>query len=200
MRAVIPIPYVPNLNTEQVRLLQATIDAHQHAARFNRNVSTVTFMQTCAGSGRIESAIAAAILTVGHLHAPILEARGLYEEGQKLMVLGRLHGKQKIAGFGNSFHKTSVDPAWDEVMNIIRMSFPKIDARIGELCSWMAEGGKPLYPNAALFTAAVCSELKIRHGTETSLFAVWRIPVWVDMMTEGWDRPEKPAEKSRIIA
>lgn len=199
MRAVIPIPYVPNLNTEQVRLLQATIDAHQTAALKNENnASAFAFWNSMAGSGRVESAIASFCLAIGHLHAPILEARGLYEEGERLNVLGRLNDGQKIAGFGNSFYKTSLDPAWDEVMNVIRMSFPKTDARIQELCSWMAEGGKPLYPNAALLTGAVCSELKIPHALETSLFVVWRIPALIGALADRRNRGPKP--KSRIIA
>lgn len=199
MRAVIPIPYVPNLNSEEVRLLQAVIDAHQHAARFNRNVSTVTFQQVCAGSGRLENGIIAAIASLGHLHGPILAARGLYENGQKEVVLAMLSRGEKIAGFGNSFHKTGIDPAWDDVMQIIRLSWPKIDERINELVSWMVEGGKPVYPNAALFTGAVCSALKIRGGTESSLFIQWRLPVWVDMMTAGWDKPQKAADKEKRI-
>lgn len=197
MQPVIPIPFVPNLNAEQVRLLQATIDAHQKAAK-NRNVSTVVMQQAAAGSGRLENGIAAAILTLGHLHGPIREARGLYELGEKSVVITMLHGGRKVAGFGNSFHKTSIDPAWGDVMDIIRISFPKIDARINELCSWMIEGGRPLYPNAALLTAAVCSELKIRGGCESALFILWRLPVWVDEVTEGWEQPAQ--EKKRIIS
>jgi len=193
----IPIEYIPNLNGEQKRLLDALCWAHQEAAKVNRNVSTVTMMNAMMGSGRIENGIAAAILTLGHIHAPILAARGLYENGEKEVVQLMIRRGQKIAGFGNSFYKTSIDPAFNDVMNILNVSFPKAIARINELSGWMIEAGKPLYPNAALITAAVCSECKIRGGTESSLFILWRLPVWVDEMTRGWDEATEP--KSPIL-
>ena len=197
MKPVIPIPYIPNLNAEQSRLLQAVIDAHQKAAQVNKNVSSITFLQAAAGSGRLEAAMAAAILTIGHLHAPLTGARWLYEKATREAILMMVQQGTKVPGFGNSFHKDKVDPVWDDVLTILRFSFPKVDARLNELVGWMLEAGKPLYPNAALFTAAVCSELKIRGGTETSLFVLWRLPMWVDMFTEHWDKPEP--EPSRII-
>jgi citrate synthase len=192
----IPIEYIPNLNGEQKRLLDALCWAHQEAAKANRNVSTITMMNTMMGSGRIENGIAAAVLTLGHIHAPILAARGLYENGQKEVVQLMIRRGQRIAGFGNSFYKTSVDPAFNDVMAILQVSFPKVMARINELSGWLIEAGKPLYPNAALITAAVCSELGIRGGTETSLFILWRLPVWVNEMTKGWDEKQ---EKSPIL-
>jgi citrate synthase len=193
----IPIEYIPNLNGEQKRLLDALCWAHQEAAKANRNVSTVTMMNAMMGSGRIENGIAAAILTLGHIHAPLLQARGLYENGEREVVQLMINRGQKIAGFGNSFYKTSIDPAFNNVMELIGISFPRIMERLNELSGWMAEAGKPLYPNAALITAAVCSELKIRGGTETSLFILWRLPVWVDEMTRGWDETSEP--KSPIL-
>jgi citrate synthase len=192
----IPIEYIPNLNGEQKRLLDALCWAHQEAAKANRNVSTITMMNAMMGSGRIENGIAAAVLTLGHIHAPILAARGLYENGQKEVVQLMIRRGQRIAGFGNSFYKTSIDPAFNDVMAILQVSFPKVMARINELSGWLIEAGKPLYPNAALITAAVCSELGIRGGTETSLFILWRLPVWVNEMTKGWDEKQ---EKSPIL-
>lgn len=192
----IPIDYIPNLNGEQKRLLDALCWAHQEAAKANRNVSTITMMNAMMGSGRIENGIAAAVLTLGHIHAPILAARGLYENGQKEVVQLMIRRGQRIAGFGNSFYKTSIDPAFNDVMAILQVSFPKVMARINELSGWLIEAGKPLYPNAALLTAAICSELGIRGGTETSLFILWRLPVWVNEMTKGWDEKQ---DKSPIL-
>jgi citrate synthase len=120
----------------------------------------------------------------------------LYENGEKQVVQVMIRRGQMIAGFGNSFYKTSIDPAFNDVMAILQVSFPKVMARINELSGWLIEAGKPLYPNAALITAAVCSELGIRGGTETSLFILWRLPVWVNEMTKGWDEKQ---EKSPIL-
>lgn len=199
MKLEIPIPFVGELTDEKHRLLEATIKAHQVAARSNRNISSVTMMNTSMGSGRIENGIAAAILTIGHMHAPLMEARGLYLNGQKEVVLTMLKGGRKIAGFGNSFYKTSLDPAWSDVWAIIELSFPKIYARIGELASWMIEGGKPLYPNAALITAAVLDEIGWRPGTEQLFFILARAPIWVDAMTENFEAPNPP-DRNRIVA
>lgn len=199
MNMNIPIPFVGELSDEQQRLLDATIQAHQTAARSNKNISSITMLNASMGSGRLENGIAAAILTIGNLHAPLIGARGLYLNGQKDVVLAMLSRKQKIPGFGNSFFKTSLDPAWNDVWTIIQTSFPKIEARIAELSAWMIEGGKPLYPNAALLTAAVLEEVGWRHGAEQSFFILARIPVWVDALTEDWEAP-KPVDRNRIIA
>lgn len=194
----IPVPYVPeNLSPEQNRLLEAVAKAHQQAATTNKNVSSVTFMNVMMGSGRIENAMAAAILSIGSMHAPILEARGLYRMGQKEVVKMQLMRGHKIAGFGNSFFKTNIDPAWSDVWSIIRISFPKAAERIDELTGWMIELGKPLYPNAALFTAAACDICGIRGGTESSLFMLWRLPVLVDEMTKGWE--EQTPDPNKLL-
>lgn len=199
MKIEIPIPYVGELDDAQQRLLDAVIAAHQKAARSNKNVSSITMLNASMGSGRLENGIAAAIMTMGNQHAPLIGARGLYENGQKEIVLAMLSKKMKIPGFGNSFYKTSLDPAWEEVWSIIQTSFPRIENRIAEISSWLIEGGKPLYPNAAMLTAATLSEIGWRGGTEQSLFILSRLPVWVDALTEDWEAP-KPQDRNRIIA
>ena len=86
---------------------------------------------------------------------------------------------KKIPGFGNSFFKDSIDPAWFNVESLLQDRFPKVSARIEELGGFVtASIGTKLYPNAAMFTAAACSELGVVRGFESALFIIARIPAW----------------------
>lgn len=43
-----------------------------------------------------------------------------------------------------------------------------------------AAKGKTIYPNAALYTAAVCSIVGFPYGVEDLLFIMARLPVWAE--------------------
>lgn len=160
-------------------LIECCIACHQSAALKNPNASSAAFQNAFLGSGSVENGIASAILTLGKNHGPIMDARVVYEhfvEGDFEMV-GR---GAKIAGFGNSFFKEGIDPSFDPLDSRIRFCFPNVADRIDELTGYMHKH-KKIYPNAALYTAAVCSEAKVKRGHESALFIMARIPAWINL-------------------
>ena len=178
---------VLNLNIDFVRaevtrqrlaLLQAVFDAHDRAARNNQNASSGAAMNAFIGSGILANGIASAVMTLGHRHGPITEARLVYEEIDEWALKTGVENQARIAGFGNSFFKDRIDPAWNEVAEIIERQFPNANARIKQLRTWLSECGKNLFPNAAMYTAVACSELEMVHGSEAAIFVIARTAAW----------------------
>jgi citrate synthase len=87
----------------------------------------------------------------------------------------------KIPGFGNSFFKDRIDPAWSRVREIIAADFPNANARIEQLHGWMKEAGKDVHPNAALYTAVICSELGMIPNSESAIFILARTAAWTSL-------------------
>lgn len=178
---------VLNLNIDFVRgevtpdklaLLQAVFDAHDTAARNNENASSGAAMNAFIGSGMLANAIASAVMTLGHRHGPITQARFVYEQIDEASLKSAVENRVRVAGFGNSFFKDSIDPAWNQVAEIIERQFPHAHARINQLRTWLSECGKSLFPNAAMYTAVVCSELDMVHGSEAAIFVIARTAAW----------------------
>jgi citrate synthase len=163
---------------EKLALLQAVFDAHDKAARNNQNASSGAAMNAFIGSGILANGIASAVMTLGHRHGPITEARLIYEEICEWALKTGVENEARIAGFGNSFFKDSIDPAWNEVAEIIERQFPNAHARIKQLQTWLSECGKNLFPNAAMYTAVACSELDMIHGSEAAIFVIARTAAW----------------------
>jgi citrate synthase len=159
-------------------LLECCIDCHQQAA-FNLNASSAAFQNALIASGRVENGIASAILTLGINHGPITEARDVYRNWGKADFEVIKKGV-KVPGFGNSFFREGIDPAFEPLDSLMRNEFGCLSSRIDELTSWMRDY-KPLYPNAALYTAAVCEAVQVKYGCESMVFIMARIPSWIGL-------------------
>jgi citrate synthase len=163
---------------KRLELLQAVFDAHDMAARDNQNASSGAAMNAFIGSGSLENGIASAILTIGERHGPITQARIAYEQLNERTFESAILSGIKIPGFGNSFFKHGIDPAWIRVREIIDVDFPRASDRIKQLHGWMKEAGKDVHPNAALYSAVACSELGMIPGSESAIFILSRIAAW----------------------
>lgn len=162
-----------------ILLLNEVIKAHDKAATENQNCSSAACVNSFAGSGFFENGIASAILTLGTNHGPISDARIVYEKFRQPDVYNLCAVGEKVLGFGNSFFKDSIDPAWADVDSLLTDRFPIISERIAELGRFVKSATEStLYPNAALFSAAACSEVGVIHGLESALFIMARIPAW----------------------
>lgn len=166
---------------EKLRLLQAVFDAHDLAARNNQNASSSAAVNAFFGSGNLVNGIASAALTLGEAHGPIGPARFVYERFDERALKSAIQTGMKIPGFGNSFFKDKIDPAWSNVYEIIKADFPTANSRINQLHGWMKEAGKDLYPNAALYTAVVCSELGMIPNSESAIFILARTSAWTSL-------------------
>jgi len=160
-------------------LLNEVIKAHDLAATTNQNASSAACVNALSGSGSFSNGVASAILTLGKHHGPISDARMVYENFTEDSVRQWIQVGGKVPGFGNSFFKDSIDPAWIRVDVFLNDKFPTVYARIQELGRFVElTVGKKIYPNAALFTAAACSEIGVAHGFESAVFIISRIPAW----------------------
>lgn len=164
-------------------LLQKLFDAHAKSAADNENASTCACLNAGIVTGRLENGLASAILALGGHHAPIRGARTVYTTWVKADVENAIATDKLIPGFGNSFFKTGIDPAWSAVDEHLANRYPDHYARIKQLSVWVSEAKQTtLYPNAALYSAVVCEILGVYEGTEVSLLILARLPVW----TKAW--------------
>jgi citrate synthase len=151
------------------------------AARNNQNASSGAAVNAFFGSAQLTNAIASAILTLGDAHGPIGPARFVYEKFDERSLKSAILSGMKIPGFGNSFFKDSIDPAWSRVREIIEVDFKKANDRINQLHRWMKEVGKDVHPNAALYSAVICNELGMIHGSESAIFVLARTAAWTSL-------------------
>jgi len=170
---------------KKLELLQAVFDAHDMAARNNQNSSSGAAVNAFFGSAQLTNAIASAILTLGDAHGPIGPARFVYEKFDERSLKSAILSGMKIPGFGNSFFKDSIDPAWSRVREIIEADFKKANDRINQLHGWMKEVGKYVHPNAALYSAVICNELGMIHGSESAIFVLARTAAWTSLCVKN---------------
>jgi citrate synthase len=166
---------------KKLELLQSVFDAHDMAARNNQNASSGAAVNAFFGSAQLTNAIASAILTLGDAHGPIGPARFVYEKFDERSLKSAILSGMKIPGFGNSFFKDSIDPAWSRVREIIEVDFKKANDRIKQLHGWIKEVGKDVHPNAALYSAVICNELGMIHGSESAIFVLARTAAWTSL-------------------
>jgi citrate synthase len=170
---------------KKLELLQAVFDAHDMAARNNQNSSSGAAVNAFFGSAQLTNAIASAMLTLGDAHGPIGPARFVYEKFDERSLKSAIESGMKIPGFGNSFFKDSIDPAWSRVREIVDVDFPRASGRINQLHGWMKEAGKNLHPNAALYSAVICNELGMIPGSESAIFILARTAAWTSLCVKN---------------
>lgn len=180
------------MNSEQtLELRHLIVQAHYDAAMNNPgNISAVVAVSAYQGSGNPYQAIAAGILSMGGMHAPIDSARSLvrrirqdYKQAER-SILYLLDNKIKIPGFGNSFYKDKIDPsfhaAYNQYMAIAGEGNP-IDIISQIVNGYFRSKAQDtfLYPNAAIITAAIAELLELPPGQEIVLALEGRIRAWV---------------------
>lgn len=179
-------------------LASALSRAHFVAAHNNKNnISAVAALNAYQGSGSIPQAIAAGILSMGGQHAPLGEARSLIRRFRKhpresfeMHIRGIILSKKKVPGFGHSYYKDQIDPAFDEVWqqywSLIDDSENPVIQIQGIVNKTLEEIGKRrIFPNAAIITAAVCEYLDAYPGMEYGIAIASRIPAWVELINTG---------------
>jgi citrate synthase len=160
--------------TKDDDLLNLLATAHANAANHNENASTQFATIATKGSGDFSKGVIAALATVGGQHAPLREARNLWDNYAA-------DHPNPVPGFGNTFYKDKIDPQFTPVVKYIKDVYPDYYKRLVELTNYVAEFvGKRLQPNAAMFTAMVCDICGIPEGMEYLIFLLARAPVWAD--------------------
>ena len=173
----------PDAQTEH--LLDVFSSAHQRAAIFNENASAVALRLHASVGGSFSQSLASCIMTFGDMHGPAAYARRVLYNMSDAELTTLVESGAIVPGWGNSFHKTSIDPAFNEMAHLIRSEYSdhheKI-MRVGE-CLFKVSG-KVLYQNPATYTA-VCSEiLGLPPGTELLLAFTARMPAWASLWVQ----------------
>lgn len=182
------VPGIPS--TADLALLDALVLGHRTAAKNNANLSKTVCIQASWGSGHFRQGAAAAILTLGLTHAPLTAAREVFELADLDQVTQQVKNGQIVPGFGNSFFRDHIDPAFKPVHMELGKNYERQYRRLEELTKAVWDGGKKVWPNAALYTAVVCSAVGFPKGVEEVLFLLPRLPVWAEACLGD---PTKPA-------
>jgi len=173
------VPWIDLSDDKVNRLFELVAAAHYGSAINNRNNSSAAIVNSYFGSGSIAQAIASSLLATGIRHAPVQEAREVFETATKEKVESQLGHGHKIQGFGNSFFKDGIDPQWNPVLAYLTENFPEQVARINQIKGYI---GKDVHPNPAMFTAIACDLAKVPRGCEVAVFALMRIPAWISLL------------------
>jgi citrate synthase len=161
---------------QHAELLGLLAESHYRAALDNANTSSAVAVAVYAASGRLCNAIAAASLAQGGLHAPIAQARALFKFRDPVAAAMYLRDTgQRVPGFGNSFYKDRIDPAFSLLFQSLPAAQKVLIAEIN------TEVLPKLFPNAAIITAAVCEVADIPNGAESTIFVHCRTPAWTKL-------------------
>lgn len=159
-------------------LLSALYAAHAESALRGNN-SHQALVLAAHGSGDYLKSICAALMTVGGVHAPLLDTYDLLScedlpaAIHRLMALGK-----KVPGWGNSFVKGSPDPLWEPVRLLLLDMDPRLSARIDSGTDCLHAAGKDLYPNPSCYTAAVAILTETPREISPYLFLNGRLTAW----------------------
>lgn len=170
------------LNDEERHLVTALFQGHIQAALENDNLSSQVFKASFMATEDAGAAMIAALCTTGTHHAPIIKARQMIYGTDDTFVKKMLANGHRFPGFGNSFFKDGIDPAFQEVAEIL--SQLSVWERVLKIQSLIAESkGKVIHPNAAAFTAAVAEHLQLDLHETLWLFLAPRSAAWIQLIS-----------------
>jgi citrate synthase len=165
---------------EADELISAVLTAHKTAALENENVSSVALSLAASVKTAFPQSVAAALQTLGGpVHGPTKEARELIYAWSAEDVQEALNDGHRLPGWGNSFHRDQVDPAWHDVDKMLRENYEEHAARLDNITELISEvKGKVLFPNAAAYTAVTAHIIGLPLGLEIMLLIIGRLPAW----------------------
>lgn len=159
------------LTEPEAALLNATLRAHSRCVDRN-NISSHVLENVAMGSGNYCNALASAILSIGHSHAPLEQTMELLSNQCPATV----ELKMPVPGYGNSFVKGEADPIWGEVDHLLRVHFMEIHNRIWIICERLKSKG--IFPNPSAYTAATAIALGIPPCVAAWIFISGRLGEW----------------------
>lgn len=190
INSILDVCKTPALGRKASRIILETLfAAHRRAGERNQNLSKAMAVRAVtAGGDRFNSAVIAAVASMGGQHAPVWQTRnvwhhlryGLTEPGKlREFILTVVEENVILPGWGNSFYKDKIDPAWQSFDDQLREKFSPKDAVVVRLITQVLHqaGKTTLYPNAALYTAIAADLIDLPHGVESLLVLMPRLPV-----------------------
>jgi len=177
MKVTIDIPLLQEPDEKVARLVELVFEAHQVAAKNNASASSEAVCMAAGGSGSFRQAVVAALMTLGIRHGPIGAARLVFTTDSYHSI----ESGAKIPGWGNSFFKDGIDPAWQKVDDYLKEHFEQEWSKVDAVTNELHAAGKRIYPNAAIYTAIACELCHVPAGLEELFFILPRLPVWAEL-------------------
>jgi citrate synthase len=199
------------LTDQEQELLTAVFRAHEVSV-FRNNISSQTAVNAFAGSGDYIKAIAAAMMTLGVVHAPIAETIDVLETiGRLEEIVGatdsadgivdrHLRNGMLVPGWGNSFIKGRKDDLWLGVDAILAKHFPKIYGRIEAATQVLHRAGKMVFPNPSAYTAATAIALQVPSPIAPYLFLAPRLNGWSKLIQDTFLTPKQQAPQCNPLS
>lgn len=161
----------------------------QEMAAMRDNSSTLIFRESLLASGDFNKALAAAVLSFGRLHGPIVLTKRFLLGGADRLVVGN---KVRVPGWGSSFVKGQPDPIWSRVDDLLRgptpADFPDTHMALGLACDRMRrqseaflDQGRKIYPNGACYSALMAISMGLPDEVAPMVVTVPRVRVWAEM-------------------
>ena len=164
-------------------LLDELLNVHSKLA-MRDNMSSVVIANMAAVEKDFTSSIAAGLMTLGGLHAPLEKAFAIL--GEDLVDTYLKHGIL-ISGWGSAFHKGSPDPLFDTLDKMLFNNDMDTWIKIENITKVLHDKGKKLYPNAACYTAAVCMATDYPIQAAGSLLIKGRLDTWTKIFLEHYN-------------
>jgi hypothetical protein len=163
-------------------LLNHLFDAHNSAV-FRHNISSEVLKAAFYGNnGDFTKAAAAALCSLGGVHAPIVQAYELLEADWPKQAWPQWDGKSKIPGWGSSFTKGKPDPYVDNVLIYIGTGWEWMLRRINNVTENLHLRGKHVFPNMACATAATGVILGLPKELTPALLLHGRALAWAELL------------------
>jgi citrate synthase len=168
------------------KLTAELLRVHDTLAR-RANMSSVTVAQHAMVEKPLLDSIAAALLTLGGLHGPIVQAYELLSEWivcdsvEAMLDQGKL-----VPGWGSGFVKAARDTEFNTLDDMLFADHKTMWNRIASVTRYLHSKDKILSPNAACYTAAVAIVTGVPASLSPSLFLRGRIDAWVQIYAENY--------------
>jgi citrate synthase len=160
---------------------------HDTLAR-RENMSSVYIAQNAMAEKPLLDAIAAAILTLGGRHGPIVMTQELLEEPDiRSVVQDRLDQGLLVPGWGSGFVKGGPDRVFDDLDEMLHTDHQSMWKKMAEATRLMHDKDKWVWPNAACYTAAVAVVTSVPSDISPSLFLRGRLDAWVEIYANNYN-------------
>ena len=157
-----------------------------HTEMAFRNNASSSIIRAMAQLGKpLNDAIAAGLMTLDTIHAPIRSACECFNAYENDGALNASYCGRKVPGFGSSWYKNESDPVVEKFLNELDPdtlhTVTAYTAYVQDM--WNRPG---LFPNAALATAAFAFQENIDPVTAMSKVILGRIDAWVSIYSDNY--------------
>ncbi len=168
-------------------MIETTYDKfiEMHTEMAFRNNASSSIIRAMANLGKpLNDAMAAGLLTLDTIHAPIRSACECFNHFEHYGALDASFCGDKVPGFGSSWYKKERDPLVRKFLDCLN---GETNGIVDDYTQYVQElWGKEIYPNAALATAAFAFEENIDPVTAMSKVIVGRLDAWVSIYSDNY--------------